>query len=366
MNPSLLSLLRCPNEESPLALEALEMVGTDVLDGLLRCSSCSAAHWIVRGIPRFVSPTLFDCRDFVSKYSSRLQLARYEGSQLSDPGPRLEEHQVQTTVHFGREWQLWSRYGWDDPSAAVGPPENVVFSRKTLVPASDFHDSLVLDAGCGNGKFSFLAAKSGAKAVVGVDLSNAVEVAYENVRSCPAVHIVQADIFNLPLPHRAFDVVFSIGVLHHTGNTRGGLASLLNYLRLGGTLSVELYQRGNLIYELLDRALRRVTTRLSDKHLWILSRALERIANPLHRLRLLDLVNIFIRLGPNAHIIYDWYGPPIATHHTFSQVEGWFAELGMDVVSTSKKDQDPFSAFIRRHIYPTEGLTVRGRLPDTV
>ncbi|MEJ7711029.1 MAG: class I SAM-dependent methyltransferase [Pyrinomonadaceae bacterium] len=77
-----------------------------------------------------------------------------------------------------------------------------------------FVGKMVLEGGCGKGRHTSLAARWGAGAVVGVDLSDAVETAFAATRNLENAHIIQADIYRLPLK-RAFDYAFSVGVLHH-------------------------------------------------------------------------------------------------------------------------------------------------------
>jgi SAM-dependent methyltransferase len=58
-------------------------------------------------------------------------------------------------------------------------------------------DKLVLDAGCGVGRFMEVVEKWGGN-VVGVDLSFSVDAAFKNLGLKENVHIIQADIFDLP------------------------------------------------------------------------------------------------------------------------------------------------------------------------
>ena len=74
--------------------------------------------------------------------------------------------------------------------------------------------------------------------------------------------IVQADLLDLPLAEAAFDLVFSIGVLHHTPDPRRAFAQIARRVKPGGRLAVWLYRKNTPPQEWLNTGLRRITTRL--------------------------------------------------------------------------------------------------------
>jgi len=139
-----------------------------------------------------------------------------------------------------------------------------------------FKGKLVLDAGCGKGRHAYYAARFGTE-VVGIDFSQAVDVAYRNTYSFPNVHIVQADIYDLPFKEDLFDFVYCLGVLHHLPMPEQGLANLLRYLKRGAYVCFYVYwnlesepgwkRLGLKIFTLF----RRVSTRLPYPFLYCLT-----------------------------------------------------------------------------------------------
>jgi SAM-dependent methyltransferase len=121
----------------------------------------------------------------------------------------------------------------------------------------------VLDVGAGSGRHSYEAHRLGAR-VVAVDVGDAIHVARRNLP--PDVVTVQADAKELPFEDGAFDLVMSIGVLHHLPDPRGALSSLARLVRPGGYIHIYVYwvpARGwhrSLLR--LVAAARRVTTRM--------------------------------------------------------------------------------------------------------
>ncbi len=210
MDADLLTLFRCPKCRGAL----------EVSDDppAMRCRGCGSSYPIVGGIPRFAGES-------------------YAAS-------------------FGRQW---NRY-----DVARDEEDEATFRVKTGVDPRDLSGMLVLDAGCGGGRYARLAARHGAR-VVGVDLSTAVEKAAALCSGLPGVAVAQADLLDLPLAERCFDLAFSIGVLHHGPDPRRAFAQVAARVRPGGRLAVWLYRRNTPPQERLNTALRALTTRLPDR-----------------------------------------------------------------------------------------------------
>ncbi len=192
----LLELVRCLECRSSVLAEP----GAGV-----RCSGCGTRHPVRGGTLRAL-----------------------RGAQDGDPGERAVKQQ--TAESFAYEWERFGalRAEW---------AKNF---RDYLRPLGEdwFAGKRVLDVGTGSGRHSARAAELGAH-VVAVDLGDSIDVARANLPE--DVLTVQADAEDLPLAEGAFDLVMSIGVLHHLPDTERALRSLVKYVRPGGHLHVYLY-----------------------------------------------------------------------------------------------------------------------------
>lgn len=208
MKIDLLEWICCPDCKSGLALAVTTGDATTVTEGTLACAACQASYPIVRGVPRFV---------------------RHDGY-------------VGT---FSYEWNKWSRVQLDPANGRRESEET--FTEKTGFTPGDLRGKLVLDIGCGAGRFLDIASRWGARSI-GIDFSFAVEASQANLGQRPNVDVIQADVFHLPFRDEIFDAIFSIGVLHHTRDTREAFLSLPRHLKSGGEIAVWLYYYTDPLY----------------------------------------------------------------------------------------------------------------------
>jgi len=102
----------------------------------------------------------------------------------------------------------------------------------------------VLDIGCGNGYVLYQYARHGAE-VTGVDLTmTAVELSRKRfaLGGLPGAFL-EVDGNKLPFPDEHFDIVCSMGVLHHISDPRPMVEEIFRVLKPGGRLIVMLYYR---------------------------------------------------------------------------------------------------------------------------
>jgi len=151
---------------------------------------------------------------------------------------------LQTRASFDYQWSRLPQNRWSLASSAYREELPAIVAGLLDLPTAWFEGRDALDAGCGCGRFAFALCRLGAR-VLAVDRSlpalratRAACAPFAGFRGA-----VAADLLH-PLPASgAFDLVWSFGVLHHTGNGPGALRNLRACLRPGGVLFVMLYGR---------------------------------------------------------------------------------------------------------------------------
>ena len=204
MNLESVEWLRCIACGAPLRAESASPAENNgiVTEGKLICTSCGRVFPIVRSIARFVpSEGYAHSFGYQWNYFDKTQLDSHMGNDLS------RERFFATT-----QW----------PQKMDG--------------------QVILEAGCGMGRFTQIALETGAE-LFSFDLSNAVEANLRNNGDSSRVHIVQASIYEIPFRKESFDKVFCMGVLQHCPDVRAAFMSLVPFLRPGGEIVIDVYQK---------------------------------------------------------------------------------------------------------------------------
>lgn len=294
MRAELLKWLQCRRCGSGYVPSASAVDGPEIISGELRCC-CPQGVPVLKGIPRFVPSE-------------------------------------QYTASFGFEW---TRHRQTQLDSFTGRGESARRLRESSdFPLDELCGKLVLDAGCGAGRFAEVVADHGGT-VVGVDLSLAVEAASRNLAGRENVHLLQADLHELPFAEGTFDVIYSLGVLHHTPSPERAFMALPGLLKPGGKISITVYSSYQKIFVYNSRFWRAITTRLPRRVLYYLCFS----AVPLYYLYRIpvlgDLMKMFflISLHPDWRWrvldTFDWYSPAYQHWFTHHEVFQWFDRAGL-------------------------------------
>lgn len=218
----LIALLICPVCRAALRLDG---------DLLVHASAdCGQRYPVIDGIPRLLlgparaALTRRHARWFAETDRRRALLAAWQSPIGAQPVVEGFDHE-------------WARY------PQTGTPElSSVFDLYADLVQPDAYggDQLVLDAGCGAGRWALEVALRGPR-VIALDLGASVELAARNTASTGRVGAVQADVHDCPIAGGAVDWAYSLGVLHHVDRPSMALARIAETVRRPGFVLLYLY-----------------------------------------------------------------------------------------------------------------------------
>lgn len=338
MKPRLVPLLRCPACQGPLRLEGVEKEDEgEVVEGTLLCA---AGHrYAVRdGVPRMVSEAGYDRSHTQTRESFSAKWKKYGEAAW----------QAGAYVDFQRQW-FFDRYQFESPDKLSA----FLASRR-----------LVLDAGCGVGMaVGWFADAMREGDVVGVDIGDAVDVAYKRIGHRPNVHIVQGDISSLPFAPGTFGYVSCDQVIHHTVDPPATFRHLVERLAVGGAIGIYAYRKKGPVREFSDDLIRARATKMSVEECVELSEAITEFGRALSQLNAkvtiprdvpileipagtYDVQRLFYwhvfkcfwneEMGWDVSVAtnFDWYHPEHAYRYTLDELREWYAKAGLRLEST--------------------------------
>ncbi len=317
MKPEHLDFFCCPACRSRLFSQSMDQLTSAHLEnGQLSCTGCHVTYPVSKGIPRFVAR---------SNYADS----------------------------FGIEWHLRARTQLDKNWQTLYYER---FYATTEFP-QQMTGQLILEVGCGSGAFTGIALATGAT-LLSFDLSNAVEVCRDN--RCGAycngsLILSQANIYDLPFPLGLFDKIYCLGVLQHTPDPKKALLNLANYLKPGGELVVDCYQKQTFPHigwhHAVKHTLRIVTKRLPPRLLFGLCNSFISMSYDVKSaLNKTPLIGQYLhRLIPIGELqrydwtpeqmkeikslnVFDMLSPRHDHPQTVKTIETWLREAGLDIL----------------------------------
>jgi SAM-dependent methyltransferase/uncharacterized protein YbaR (Trm112 family) len=299
---------------------------------LVRADDASVRYPIVNGIPRLLPAT-------------------------AEHG-RNQTLSALTQESFGYEWEHFDRM--------LPEYDDVARSYFSLVPPEAFAGAMVLDAGCGMGRWARYVGAQDVARLYALDFSRAIDRAAETLAGQEETHCVQADLRHLPFRPETFDIIYSLGVLHHLPDPDEGLRSLIGRLKPDGSLLIYLYyaldNRPRLHRLLLHgiSAIRLVTSRLPKPLMHWMARLigifvywpLARLSSLLERFGAGSLARQVPLSFYREHSLrlmiadaFDRFATPIEKRYSRRQIRDWLARYGFEV---SFSDNEPYWVALAR------------------
>ncbi len=308
MKVELLEKLVCPkcfHELKPDQNTAL--IDNIIIDGSLICENCLASFHVRDGVPIFSPTTSFE----------------------------------PVKNSFDAQWKLKLKGAFESDNQAYLQNSDTFINRlEDDITQLKSDVQFFIDVGCG----SCTAIHALAQANPDIQFI-AVDFAANSLREISKkstlnnVHYISADLSELPFTDRSFEVVWSIGVLHHTPSTSNSFKSVSRLTKPGGVFRTFIYIEDNssVWYLIRDVLFLGVGHKLPSPLLYWLC-------------RILAVVMFFWPNAPGldtlactkkeyykglVFFLYDTITPEIQNRHNQCEVHLWYKSSGYSIINTN-------------------------------
>lgn len=276
----------------------------------------------------------------MGKYSNgNFQITIYMKNEIYEESYKKPQH-----FSFGKNWQNFLKNLNE---------KKVQEAKKSLVNflggSENISGKTFVDIGCGSGLFSLAAYRLGAKKIVSIDIddSSVACVKYLHEKNTNPQHweIKTGSALDREFLHSlgTFDIVYSWGVLHHTGNMYQALKNVTSLITSEGKLYIALYNDNQRFMEGTS-AFWLSVKKIYNQSPWIAKKIMETLytlyyilgltlngKNPITYIR-----NYQSLRGMNYMTdIKDWLGGHPYEYATAEKIVKFFEELQFECVKTN-------------------------------
>jgi SAM-dependent methyltransferase len=259
-----------------------------------------------------------------------------------DTIPRSDKLAAGSPDRFGYEWHNY---------AELLPIYEEQFRRWTChLKPEDWRGQTFLDVGCGMGRNSYWPMTYGARSGLAIDVDDrSLESARRTLAPFPTVRVEQGSAYEIGC-NAEFDIVYSIGVIHHLERPELALANMVNAAKPGGRVMIWVYglENNRWLVWLLNPLRKALFSRLSVSFvhhlslypavvLWLVLRF------GLGRITYFQLLRSF-SFRHIRSIVFDQLLPKIANYWARETVETMMREQGLADVRLDWVNQMSWSA----------------------
>ena len=243
---------------------------------------------------------------------------------------------------FGYSWEKFSEYSDEQEKQFVGWVK--------AVGIESFKEKDVLDVGCGAGRNSFWAIKAGAAKCTAIDIDKrSLEASNRNLRDISEISVEKRSAYEIGY-EKAFDIAFSIGVIHHLEFPLKALKQMREAVRPGGRVLIWVYGKENmgwyikilnplrkLIFSKLPLPIVRLLAWLPTLVIWAMLRM------KCYKLEYFKKASNF-PISHLHHVIFDQMLPRIANYWSKEQVNDLMMEADLKEIKICHVNEMSWSA----------------------
>lgn len=233
---------------------------------------------------------------------------------------------------FGANWASFSK-GFDESRIEAAKQ-----SLRTLFGEGAFSGKSFLDIGCGSGLFSIAAAQLGARPVLGLDVDPmSVTTSQSNaahwLKTPSSISFRQLSVLDSEQMNKlgTFDIVYSWGALHHTGNMKMALRNAAQPVAPHGMLMIAIYNKhwSSRVWKVIKWMYNRVGDWGQKFLIWILApviflaKWLVTLKNPLKMQRGMEFM----------HNVVDWVGGYPYEYASIAEMRMALEDIGFEMLA---------------------------------
>lgn len=320
MRKSFIKYLVCPFCKNEFNYEITKFEQDHIIDGYLLCLKCLKKYSIKDGVPVIIDEFLTDNKSVAVSHRFGYQWKKF----------------YKLNTFYEEQFKRW-----------ISP-----------LDYDDFKGKIVLDAGCGKGRHIYLASLWDAELVFGIDLSfQTALTAFNNTKELKNTAVLCADLNNLPFKDNFFDIIYSIGVIHHTPDPKTSFKNISRHLKKNGVILVWLYAKetNKFLITIINPIRNFLTSKINLKFVEILSFfitfflfiLLRLVYLPFNRVQFLKpfskylFYNSYFSFISNFPfkeiwcIVFDHLIPQISHYLSYNEIKRWYEEDSLDIISTN-------------------------------
>lgn len=231
-------------------------------------------------------------------------------------------------------------YSWERFSLLTDAQEDQFRLWTAVISEQAWKGATFLDVGCGAGRNSYWAMKRGAVSGVSIDIDiRSLQRACTNLKEYPAVKVRNQSVYDIEEENQ-FDIVFSIGVIHHLLDPEGAVRRMTQAAKPGGLVLVWVYgyENNEWILRYVNPFREHLLSKLPLPFVYWLSLfpamiLWSALRLPLRKGRYFKLLRTFT-FGHVRHIVFDHMIPSVARYYRRDEAIDLIKQAGLVLEST--------------------------------